>query len=95
MQMLGLSSTLLDSHRLPIGRHSSKQRLQRPNLARDPGSHRGRYPQRLVDAAEIIVREVQSASRLQVPQLLRENGESGLKPNPKPKSPASRVVTRK
>jgi len=47
-------------------------------VIRDPGSHRRRDPQRSVDAAEVVVREMQGQGRLQVLPLFRERvGQPG------------------
>jgi hypothetical protein len=51
----------------------SKQRMKRPNFSCYPSSHCWRHAQRGMDTHKIIVREVQSASRFQVRQLLRES----------------------
>ena len=53
---------------------------QLPNPLRHSRSHRRGHPQRRMHAAEIVMREVQSASGFQVRQLLRESIRQPSKP---------------
>ena len=57
-----------------LSRNKPRDFFQRPNVASNPGVHRRRDAQRLVDASEIVIHEVQRNGVHMIVHLLAERG---------------------